>query len=517
MKNKTIKSKFLVFIVAILLASILFSGAHFSNNQNIYAENYKIYDEITTNLNSHNWMSGISDGRYLHEINIPGSHDAGTAIVKNSTNNKIKIYGIPIFETGKFAKDQNLNIKSQLNSGVRLLDIRVDSNSNSLYLCHGDSSNDENIKKWKNIVAAATMFNPLLSIGSLSLKVDLVFYCYDDSGNKISFDNVVDEVKLFLKNNPTETILLKVNCEEGNKADFVKIVKKKFDKLFTKTNPSTGKPYIYTESNQYNYLTKIPKIGDCRGQIVILTQHKNEINYGLQFNIGWGSGEQYIGNVKFTTENTYDVNAQDKKYAIKKNLSNLTTIPKNILTHAEQGNVLYTSSNFLTAFDGMESPREIANVINPFFVNSLENGKLYGWVFSDFVDSNFCENIWKTNFKYYQSGVYCNAIYHLNGGTLLGKNHYYIQKFMIGENLKNINQNPQKNDCDFLGWYSDRNCTTKFNFDEIIKYDTHLYAKWSNNNLITEPNINIERKNYDISKNDALLINKNRWYAIMKE
>jgi internalin len=34
---------------------------------------------------------------------------------------------------------------------------------------------------------------------------------------------------------------------------------------------------------------------------------------------------------------------------------------------------------------------------------------------------------------------------------------------------------------DFKGWYTDKDCTAKYNFSTLVTSDTHLYAKWESN------------------------------------
>ena len=90
-------------------------------------------------INGTNWMSGISGELYLHQINIPGSHDSG---MRDS---------VVRFESGlgsgltKWATTQSLGIDEQLRAGVRLFDLRLtelypingDDGKASLWICHG--------------------------------------------------------------------------------------------------------------------------------------------------------------------------------------------------------------------------------------------------------------------------------------------------------------------------------------------------------------------------------------------
>ena len=55
-----------------------------------------------------------------------------------------------------------------------------------------------------------------------------------------------------------------------------------------------------------------------------------------------------------------------------------------------------------------------------------------------------------------------------------------------GNKLSNVT-NPTRAGYNFMGWYSDRALTTKFNFDTKITSNISIYAKWEENNL--DPNV----------------------------
>ena len=99
-------------LIAVLLFNVIPFGA-------AYAKTAEITYDRGENLNGKNWMSGIPDERYIYEINLPGTHDSTTAYSKNSTENSVKLFGIPVFDSGKYAKTQSLTLPEQLNAGVR--------------------------------------------------------------------------------------------------------------------------------------------------------------------------------------------------------------------------------------------------------------------------------------------------------------------------------------------------------------------------------------------------------------
>ena len=132
-------------------------------------------------LNGKNWMSGIPDNRYIYEINLPGTHDSTTANSKNSTDNYVKIFGIPVFNSGKYAKTQSLTLPQQLNAGVRYLDLRFSAKQGKLLLCHG---NNEKAAPVNKAVKILSYINPILLLlerfNYPFLSLDTEFYTYED-------------------------------------------------------------------------------------------------------------------------------------------------------------------------------------------------------------------------------------------------------------------------------------------------------------------------------------------------
>ncbi len=66
-----------------------------------------------------------------------------------------------------------------------------------------------------------------------------------------------------------------------------------------------------------------------------------------------------------------------------------------------------------------------------------------------------------------------------------------ISSVEVGYETKvNTPNDPKKDHYSFLGWYTDEDCTTEFNFDTPITSDTTLYAKWKLNEFNVSFNAN---------------------------
>lgn len=103
----------------------------------------------------------------------------------------------------------------------------------------------------------------------------------------------------------------------------------------------------------------------------------------------------------YNEENHYDVGSSDKQTYLQNFFNDQVGegIPRNLRTHLDHMNSIYTSSNRIF----MESPRIIADEINPYVYtgsSALIQGKgtYYGWVLSDCVSSATAEPVWRSNF-----------------------------------------------------------------------------------------------------------------------
>ena len=210
--KKFLKRTLCVGFIAVFLMSVFPFGA-------VYAKANGSSDVISESLNGKNWMSGIPDNRYIYEINLPGTHDSTTANSKNSTDNYVKIFGIPVFNSGKYAKTQSLTLPQQLDAGVRYLDLRFSAKQGKLLLCHG---NNEKAAPVNKAVKILSYINPILLLlehfNHPFLSLDTEFYAYEDEECTVAItcESVLAQVKDFLTENPSETVIITAKKENGD-------------------------------------------------------------------------------------------------------------------------------------------------------------------------------------------------------------------------------------------------------------------------------------------------------------
>lgn len=159
--------------------------------------------------NASNWMAALDDSLPLCKISIPGSHDSGAC--RNG---------------GVFIKTQDIDIATQLKEGIRFFDIRLQAMpDNKLGIYHGPFFQDI---YWE--------------------------------------ENVLADFVSFLKENPSETLIVSLKKENGELADYAKLV-----------SSVLGKPgyQSYFVDNFRHDIT----LGDCRGKILFMHRDHAMDNY----------------------------------------------------------------------------------------------------------------------------------------------------------------------------------------------------------------------------------------------
>jgi len=243
-------------------------------------------------------MKGEKDEKSLSELTILGTHNA------------CALYG------GNYAACQSIGLVEQLKLGVRFLDIRCQWKNNDLNIVHGF--------------------------------VD----------QKMKFSEVVKICGDFLKNNPSETIMMSVmeqSSKSRQKGDFGK----KFRELMDE-----GLRDRYEDAS-------IPKLGDVRGMVVVVSRN-NEVKglpwraFQIQdaFKIGRGNS------------------IEDKWSKITKHFE-----------RAEKSNKPHI--NFVSCTGIFYPPNSTAKILNPKLINYLRENreKKLGIILVDFVSGEIAKEL----------------------------------------------------------------------------------------------------------------------------
>ena len=281
-------------------------------------ETYFFSNKMAINSNKTNseWMKQIGDDTLLSQISIPGTHD--TAANKlNLENYKKSFHIISPDKITRLYRAQSIDIKNQLMMGIRYLDIRLKSDGK---VYHSDYPTDKNFKQ------------------------------------------VVDTVKQFLTDYPSETVIMRIKDEA--KSDGVTI-SAFLNQMFLKYK------------DLFSKLNKVPTMKEIRGKIIPFIEIKN-------FNKDY-----------FTWEDKSIMKLQDdfniwlrgfKRQAITNFQNNQEKDPKLFYFNHISG----SQAKFLVDI------QDVAYAINS-VVFEL-HGKILGIVIMDYPSENIVEHIFKRNF-----------------------------------------------------------------------------------------------------------------------
>ncbi len=398
----------------------------------------------TGSLSSRNWMSGISGERYLNEINMPATHDS------SMNNIESKVFDWTTWVPGgfshKLAKTQEEYINEQLRDGYRKFDLRLnpvykkykwigyfwEDDGENLFMCHGKT-------KYGTIMAL------------------------DPDDDYLKFNTILDWSADFLRENPTETIILELSDELDIDYQNEKWTNETYaragrilNKFSKQINPSTGESYLYKEDDAASYLspyTQMPQLKDCRGKVVIMSNNKYLDKTGgfTLDSVGvksWNGQTYVIGPDKKVTE-TYE----HYKY-LQNSFDHSETYPLKLRTDvgAPSDYVWSFGLNVTNQEDDLEyvvrriepgvdcAPYEYARTVNKELFgdeklfssgeNSPTNktGQYLGWVSMDGAKEEYAREIWRTNFPS-DTIEYCTVT--VDPGDELKSQGYEIQTSQV--------------------------------------------------------------------------------------
>lgn len=157
-------------------------------------------------MNTKNWMAQLSNELTLKQICMPGSHDAG--MYHSELFGVIKSF-IPLAaKASAFLHTQELDMKGQLEGGIRYFDIRPQ------YI----TSASDLIKSIMSYIGVNLNIESLIAPITKALSLNdgnPVFVAHHSIPVGDDISNMLKATNDFIKNNPTETVLLNFSHWEG--------------------------------------------------------------------------------------------------------------------------------------------------------------------------------------------------------------------------------------------------------------------------------------------------------------
>jgi 1-phosphatidylinositol phosphodiesterase len=226
------------------IACLLSARAAFADTQPAYSHDG---DQKTTNLY---WMSYMHDSVLMNQMSVPGSHDTmsygyqpGFGLGGLFTGQNIPTDLVPIPRDNVVT--QSMDLATQLNSGIRMVDIRCKAISNQFLIYHGD------------------------------------FYV------GATFEDVLNTVTTFLTNHPGEAVFMRVTNEVAgaplNAVPDTVNSTLSWEQVFALYYYSSrwGNFFFHpVQGDQYFYN---PSLGQIRGKIVVLQDFNASQTYGIRW------------------------------------------------------------------------------------------------------------------------------------------------------------------------------------------------------------------------------------------
>lgn len=288
------------------------------------------------------WMSYLSDDKFISEITIPGTH--------NSTACNVVL--------GYAMRCQKTSITEQLEDGYRYLDYRIALQDTE------QGSDIIMVHKFAKCHVSGSVFSD---------------YLY--------FDDVMAEVYTFLQQHPQETVIvnIKIEDDEHSVADIQELLLAKI---------KSNKDYWYTGS-------EIPTLGQARGRVVLGTRFPDAGGTTITgLNMIWDEQdnttpadipyELYMSeDFRFWVQDRYKYSIEDKYEAVVDGLENC---------EADENTLFF---NFVsTSGDGkIGHPYGYAKTLNGLLMEyQLKDETSYGTIIVDFGDANLARHIYYSNF-----------------------------------------------------------------------------------------------------------------------
>lgn len=290
------------------------------------------------------WMKNIPSDYLISNINLPGTHNSCAQFI----NFKL------------ISKCQNKNIFDQLKMGIRFLDIRFNFDGNNLFINHSFLKCKTSRTKKENLL----------------------------------FSAVLASCEAFLKENPTEVILMSIKREAGKSEE------ETFDFFYN----------TYAKNNDIFYLkNEVPFLNEVRGKIVLFNRCGADIkntsytdeNTGINLT-GWPY-QNSRKEAKLEKVIIAKRNAKSEEYFYLQDFFNLKPKKKWELAvmptihNAPQDNSIIL--NFFSGSNIFSTPKRYSRVLfKRFSEYKLMPLKKYGWFILDFPNKKIIKKIILSNY-----------------------------------------------------------------------------------------------------------------------
>lgn len=272
---------------------------------------------LNKNYTVSTWMKELDDSKLINEMAIPGTHDSG------ATHSIFDVSG----------KCQDMSIKNQLAVGIRFLDIRLRLVNNELNIVHSF--------------------------------VD----------QKTKFINVLEEIDKFVKENPSEFLVISIKEDNSPKNSDIDFLKKVLSDLS-----------LYTSIS----LNVLPStLGEARGKVYILNRFTS-LDVGINGYNGWKDSTTFEIDSMLVQDNYCVDTIEEKINDIEKTLVNNDIESKTLKLNFTS---CYLENSFPPTYAGTP-----ARKINKWLMTYVEKNSFQGILIMDFVTKELVEKVYMVNY-----------------------------------------------------------------------------------------------------------------------
>ena len=305
MKNK----KIFISSIGIILASLLIS---------IFAlvPIDRHHDEY-----SKNWMSHVEDNTKIKDMSLAGTHDSG------ALHSIADVAG----------KCQDISIATQLDIGVRFLDLRLQLVNNEFVLVHSFVQQN------------------------------------------LTFETVLNDLSTFIKENSSEFIIISIKEEAGSVNSTLW-----FDEALHRD--------LTKYSDVISFDNRLPEtLGEARGKIFVLSRCNTD--FGIPAYYGWADDTSFTLDDMYIQDNYNIQDIEEKKNDILNTIEYANTNSDKLVLNFTS---CYLDPGFPPSYAGTA-----ALEINPWFESTIKNNNdKLGIIVADFITENLSKVIYMRNVKW---------------------------------------------------------------------------------------------------------------------
>lgn len=379
MRNNQQKRSIRTLVIALAMMLIIGGVSQFT----------EVYAADIDGIRMDNWMQYMPDNAPISQLNLPGTHDAGTAYVP-----RLAQY---------WARCQRKNITEQLDAGIRILDVRC-----GLLDEDGEDGYFMIDPKGTKIVGPERM--GINHAGIVCYRTsDLLDFRF------LTLETIMKDVDKFLAAHPSETVVMLVADEvqinvPGTSAyekEQKQIIRNSLNVMKKQLEPGReiNEGDKWARFDFYSKEAKVPQLGDTRGRCVMFDDMGTYTGYETHYrgeDVTIYSHQRDLTHVSETAQtqvygtDTAKFWEQDYKNWEKEGEPDIKWVTSSMNNEGVGGDIFEKGGSIF-----FQTPLAMANSMNPFLLTmKMPVTKRFGWLMMDFPTGDNIRHVIESNMGY---------------------------------------------------------------------------------------------------------------------